>query len=183
MKNIVILIVSLILFACSTTSQDARLAIYPSVEASNVGSGITVSVTVDDARNTGIIGTIGEGAQITTSQDLSQTIGLALVDALSKQGFKVSAASNLQAINLSVSLEELTYSRDGNAVSTDVETTSKVKVDISDKGFIRTYSNAEQRTIPFSANEDSNNSQLSSTLGAIIDKIVNDQELIAALRQ
>lgn len=182
MKKIVALCAIFIVAACSTTSQDARLAIYPSVTESSIGNGIALSVTVDDARSTGVIGTYGEGSQITTSQDLAEIIGLALVDALTKQGFNVSAADADEAINILVSLEELTYSRDGNAVSTDVETASRVKVDASDKGFIRTYSNAEQRTIPFSANEDTNNSQLSSTLGSIIEKIVNDQELIAALR-
>jgi hypothetical protein len=69
----------------------------------------------------------------------------------------------------------------GNLVSTTVKTSSRVKVDVPDKGFIRTYSNEEERTIPFSVNEDSNNSQISGTLGALIEKIVNDPDLLAAM--
>jgi hypothetical protein len=54
-------------------------------------------------------------------------------------------------------------------------------VEVIGKSFLRTYSNSEERTIPFSVNEDSNNSQLSSTLGALVEKVLNDQELLNSL--
>ena len=85
------------------------------------------------------------------------------------------------AVKMLVSLEDLSYSKDGKLVTTTVETKSRVKVDVSDKGFIRTYSNSEDRTVPFSANEASNNSQLRSILERMVEKIINDAELLAAL--
>lgn len=180
MKNIYLLFV-LLLSACASTSQDARIDIYPSVTASNIGNGIALSITVDDARPTAVIGSTGENTQITTSQDLAETIGMALVDAYSKQGFTVSAASEPNAIKMMVALEDLSYTKDGNLVTTNVETKSRVKVDVSEKSFIRTYSNSEERTVPFSANEDTNNSQLRSIMERMVEKIINDAELLGVL--
>ncbi|MCP5382619.1 MAG: hypothetical protein H6912_09655 [Kordiimonadaceae bacterium] len=173
----------LLISACATPSQDARIEIFPKVNPSDIGRGTTLAITVDDARSTGVIGTMGKESQIVTSQDLAELIGLSLVDSFSKQGFTVSSASDPSAVNMMVSLEDLSYSKDGNLVTTDVETKSRIKVDVSSKGFIRTYSNSEERTVPFSSNEDSNNSQLRSILENLVEKIVNDQELIGALRR
>ena len=180
MKKIALSLI-FILSACATPSQDARIEIYPNVGPSSIGNGISLSITVDDARSTGVIGSTGENSQIITSQDLAELIGLALVDAYSKQGFTVSAADNPNAVKMLVSLKDLSYSKDGNLVTTTVETKSRVKVDVSDKGFIRTYSNSEDRTMPFSANEASNNSQLRSILERMVERIVKDAELLGAL--
>lgn len=182
MKNIYLLLV-LFLSACASSSQDARIDIYPSVAPSNIGNGKSLSITVDDARPTAVIGKTSKTTQIITSQDLAETIGLALVDAYSKQGFSVSAANDPAAIKMMVALEDLSYTKDGNLVSTNVETKSRVKVDVSEKGFIRTYSNTEERVVPFSASEDTNNSQLRSIMERMVEKIINDAELIAALSQ
>ena len=173
----------LLLSACATPSQDARIEIFPSVTPSDIGRGISLAITVDDARPTGVIGTMGKESQIVTSQDLAELIGLALVDSYSKQGFTVTAASDPTAVKMMVSLEDLSYTKDGNLVTTDVETKSRIKVDVSSKSFIRTYSNSEERTVPFSSNEDSNNSQLRSILESMVEKIVNDAELLDALRR
>ncbi|MBT5072399.1 MAG: hypothetical protein HOM63_01575 [Kordiimonadaceae bacterium] len=181
MKKIFALILIALLPACATTSQDARIEIYPNVESSNIGNGVALSITVDDARPSGVIGKIDERSQIITSQDLAQLIGVALVDSYSKQGFNVGGANNPNAVQMRVTLEDLSYFRDGSLVSTYVETKSRMKVDVSSKGFIRTYSNSEDRTVPFSSNEATNNSQLRSILERIVEKIVNDGELIAAI--
>ena len=181
MKKIAILMALSILSACASKSQNAQISIFPSVKQSNIGKQKPILITVDDLRSSGIIGELGNGDKITTSQGLSETIGLALIDAFSKQGFNVGDVNNMETVQLEVSLEELSYTKNGNTVTTDVETKSKVKVAVKKKGFERTYSNSEQRTIPFSSNEDTNNSQLSSTLGTIIDKIVNDMDLMAAM--
>ncbi len=181
MKKIFALCAAILVAACSATSQDARISIFPSVMETDIGNGVSLSITVDDARRSPLIGTYRDGAEITTSQDLAETIGLALVDSFSKQGFNVSAANNPSAVRMVVTLEGLTYTYDGQTISSSAETTSRVRVDVAEKGFIRTYNNSEQRTIPFAANQDTNNSQLSSTLGSMVEKIVNDPELISAL--
>ena len=162
-------------------SQDAQIAIYPSVSPSNIGNNIPVFLTVDDTRSSAVLGSMGEGAQMTTSQDLAATIGVAVVNGLKAKGFDVGSMGNQNSTEVKVTLEDLSFSKDGNAISTTVGTTSKATVEVESKGFLRTYSNSEERTIPFSTNEDSNNSQLSSTLGALVEKMLNDQELLNAL--
>lgn len=183
MKKIFILILITFISGCASSSQDATIGIYPRVTPSNIGAGTVLSITVDDSRSSGVIGTYGDGGQIATSQDLAETIGTVLVDSFSKQGFAVGSASNQNATRIMVSLEELSYTRDGNTLSTDVETKSRVRVEAVGKSFIRTYTNSESRTIPFGSNADSNNSQLSNTLSTMIEKIVNDGELLAALKR
>lgn len=182
MKKIVILIVSIFTVSCASKSQDARIEIFPSVAESNVGNGVTLSVTVDDSRASGVIGTTGETTQIYTSQDLAQTIGLAMVDAYSKQGFNVSSASNPTAVGMLVTLEDLSYTRDGNLVTTTVNTTSRMKVELVGKNFGKIYNNSEERVVPFSSSEQTNNSQLRSILETMVERIVSDPELLAALR-
>ena len=182
MKKLTILIACLFTAACASSSQDAQIEIFPRVAESTIGSGITLSITVDDARASGVIGTTGETTQIYTSQDLAQTIGLAMVDAFAKQGFTVSAANNPMAIRMMVSLEDLSYTRDGNVVTTTVNTTSRMSVKVDDKGFGKNYSNSEERVIPFSSSEETNNSQLRSILESMVERIVSDEDLLAALR-
>ncbi len=183
MKKIFILISSILMASCASSSQDVRIEIFPSVAESNTGSGIILSVTVDDSRPSGVIGTTGETTQIYTSQDLAETIGLAMVDAFSKQGFSVSAASNPAAVRMTVALEDLSYTRDGNLVTTIVNTTSKMRVTLEGKNFGKNYSNSEERIIPFSSSEETNNSQLRSILETLIERIVSDQELLAAIKR
>jgi len=180
MKKIYLLCV-LLLSACASSSQDAKIDIYPSITASNIGNGVALSIIVDDARPTAVIGSTGKNTQITTSQDLAETIGLALVDAYTKQGFSVSGQSDPNAIKVMVALEDLSYTKDGSLVTTNVETRSRVKVDVSEKGFVRTYTNSEERVVPFSASEDSNNSQLRSIMERMVEKIINDAELLGVL--
>ncbi len=181
MKKIIILIACLIAASCASSSQDAQIEIFPRVESSNVGSGITLAITVDDSRSSGVIGTTSDTTQIYTSQDLAETIGLAMVDAYSKQGFNVSAANHPMAIRMMVSLDDLSYTRDGNVVTTTVNTTSRMSVRLEGKNFGKNYSNSEERVIPFSSNENTNNSQLRSILETMVERIVNDEELFNAL--
>ena len=181
MKTLIFLLSVIVLAACASKSQDAVISIYPSVDESTIGAGRSIFITVDDARASSMLGEMGEGGQIYTSQDLAATIGRSLVDAFTKQGFNISSPDDQNANEILVTLQDLSYSMDNNTLSTGVETKSSMKVVVEDKGFIRTYNNSEQRTIPFSANADSNNSQLSNTLGSLVDKIINDQELLIAL--
>ncbi len=183
MKKTFILITCILMASCASSSQDARIEIFPNVTESNIGSGTILSITVDDSRPSGIIGTTGETTQIYTSQDLSETIGVAMVDAFSKQGFSVSAASDPAAVRMMVALEDLSYTRDGNLVTTTVNTTSRMRVTLEGKNFGKNYSNSEERVIPFSSSEETNNSQLRSILETIIERIVNDQELLAAVKR
>lgn len=183
MRKTVVLFICILTASCASSSQDARIELFPSVTESNIGNGVTLSVTVDDSRASGVIGTTGETTQIYTSQDLAETIGLAMVDAYSKQGFNVSAASNPMAIAMVVTLQDLSYTRDGNLVTTTVTTTSRMRVELQGKNFAKNYNNSEERVIPFSANEETNNSQLRSILETMVERIINDQELLAAIRQ
>lgn len=183
MNKIFVVLMCLFAVSCASTSQDARIEIFPNVAESTVGNGTTLSVTVDDSRQSGIIGTTGETTQIYTSQDLAETIGLAMVDAYSKQGFNVSAASNPMAVRMVVTLEDLSYTREGNLVTTTVNTKSRMRVELEGKNFGKSYSNSEERVIPFSSNEETNNAQLRSILETMVERIVNDEELLAALKR
>jgi len=180
MKKIALIAV-FILSACGTPSQDAQIEIFPAVTASNIGNGVALSITVDDARPTGVIGAVDEDSQLVTSQDLAELIGLALVDAYTKQGFNVTAANNPGAVRMVVSLEDLSYTKDGALVTTTVATKSRVTVNINDKGYSNTYSNSEDRTVPFSANEATNNSILRSILERMVERIANDANLLGVL--
>lgn len=182
MKKLVLLCV-LLLSACATSSQDAEIAIYPKVSPSNIGDGVPLSISVEDARPTGVIGYYGDGGQISTSQDLALTIGVALVDSFSRMGFQVTDVNGLNAVHLHVFLEELKYTTEGGTITSDVETTSRIKVEAVGKNFIRTYTNTEERKIPFSSSPATNNSHLSNTLNTTIQRIVSDQELMAALKR
>ena len=181
MRLLIFLVSIFVLVACASKSQDAVISIYPSVSESTIGAGRSIFITVDDVRASAVLGEMGEGGQIHTSQDLAATIGRSLVDAFAKQGFNISSAEDQNANEILVTLQDLSYSMDNNTLSTGIETKSSMKVVVENKGFIRTYNNSEQRTIPFSANADSNNSQLSNTLGSLVEKVINDQELLAAL--
>ena len=180
MKKIALLIL-LLLPACGTPSQDAQIEIYPSVTPSSIGNGVSLSITVDDARPTGVIGAVDKDSQLVTSQDLAELIGVALVEAYSKQGFNVTAASNPGAVKMVVTLEDLSYTKDGALVTTTVATKSRVKVDVEGKGYSNTYSNNEERTVPFSANEATNNSILRSIMERMVERIANDANLLGVL--
>lgn len=182
MKKLALLCV-LFLSACAASSQDAEIAIYPKITPSNIGDGIPLSISVEDARPTGVIGYYGDGGQISTSQDLAMTIGVALVDGFSRMGFRLTDVNASDAVHLHIFLEELNYKMEGGTITSDVETTARVKVEAVGKNFIRTYTNNEERKIPFSSNPATNNSHLSNTLNNSIQRIVSDQELIAALKQ
>ena len=180
MKKIALLIL-LILPACGTPSQDAQIDIYPSVTPSSIGNGVSLSITVDDARSTGVIGAIDEDSQLVTSQDLAELIGVALVDAYSKQGFNVTAENTPGVVKMVVTLEDLSYTKDGALVTTTVATKSRVKVDVANKNYSNTYSNNEERTVPFSANEATNNSILRSIMERMVERIANDANLLGVL--
>lgn len=181
MKKLIVLFVISALTACASMSQDAVIAVYPKVQQSNVGHGLPLSIVVEDKRPTGVIGVYGDGGQISTSQDMAMVLGIAFVDSFSKMGFDLTDANDPGAIHMKVYLEELSFTTEGGTISTDVETKSRIKIEALERGFNRTYSNSEQRTIPFSSNPDTNNSQLSNTLNTTVQRIVTDMELITAL--
>lgn len=183
MKRLLILAMIGIIAACAASSQDAVISIYPKVNPSNIGAGIPLSISVEDSRSTGVIGTFGDGGQISTSQDMAMTMGIALVDSFSKMGFNVRNAGSTDAVHMHVFLEDLHYTMEGGTITTNVETNSRVRVEAVNKGFNRTYSNSEERKIPFSSNPATNNSQLSNTLNTTVQRIVSDNDLIAALKQ
>jgi uncharacterized lipoprotein YajG len=183
MKKILILVLVGIISSCASSSQDAVISIYPKVTSSNVGSGIPLSISVEDSRSSGVIGTYGDGGQISTSQDLALTIGVALVDSFSSMGFTVTDVDGVGSVHLHVFLEELNYTMEGGTITTDVETHSRVKVEAVGKTFIRTYTNTEERKVPFSSSPETNNSHLSNTLNTTIQRIVSDDELIEALKR
>lgn len=172
--------------ACaSNKSQDALISAFPRVEESNIGSGKALSIRVNDDRSNRVIGRLGDGpdaAEITTSQNLAETIGVSLSDAFAKKGFRISSANDDSAIDVLVTLQELSYSLNRDTLSTDVETKSAANVVVQSKSFNRAYSNGLTRTIPFAPNEDSNNSQLSDTVTTLLEKIASDERLLDALK-
>lgn len=196
--------------SCAMSSQDAVISIFPQVNSSNIGESIPLSISVEDSRSSNVIGTygnsdtnssnqdiertiedsrstdsnnnFGNSPQIYTTQDLARTIGVALVDSFSKMGFNIADSNSSNAVRLNVYLEELNYTIDSGTIKTDVETKSRVRVEAINKGYNRTFSNSEQRTVPFSATAESNNSQLSNTLNTTIQRIVDDSDLINALK-
>lgn len=213
MKNILLISILTFVTACATSSQDAVITIFPKVNSSNIGDSLPLYISVEDSRSSRVIGTYGDsdddknstsqdiestiedsrstegagkyggGRQIYTTQDLARTIGVALVDSFSKMGFNVTDKNSPSAVHLHVFLEELNYTMEGGTIKTEVETKSRIKVEAVDKGYIRTFSNTEQRTVPFSANSESNNSQLSNTINTTIQRIVDDADLISALKK
>ena len=183
MKKLLIIAMVGIIVACAASSQDAVISIYPQVTPSNIGDGIPLSISVEDSRATGVIGTYGDGGQISTSQDMAVTMGIALVDSFSKMGFNVRGSDSIGAVHMHVFLEDLHYTMEGGTITTDVETNSRVRVEAVGKDFNRTYSNSEERKIPFSSNPATNNSQLSNTLNTTVQRIVSDNELIESLKR
>lgn len=211
MKKTLLVVILAFTAACATSSQDAVISIFPKVNSSNIGESIPLYISVEDSRSSGIIGTYGNsdqnendqdiersledsrstnqssqyrsGSQIYTSQDLARTIGVALVDSFSRMGFQITDKDSPSVVHLHVFLEELNYEVDSGTIKTDVVTKSRVRVEAIDKGYNRTFSNSEQRAVPFSANADSNNSQLSNTLNTTIQRIIDDNDLINALKK
>ena len=211
MKNILLVSILFFVTACGTSSQDAVISIFPKVNPSNIGDSIPLHVSVVDSRSSKVIGTygvndqnptsediestiedsratntarrFGGGSQIYTSQDLARTIGVALVDSFSRVGFSITDKNSTSAIHLHVFLEELNYTMDPGTIKTEVNTKSRVRVEAVDKGYIRTFSTSAQITVPFSASSDSNNSQLSNTLNTTIQRIIDDADLISALKK
>ena len=66
-------------------------------------------------------------------------------------------------------------------MTTTIATKSRVRVDVADKGYSNTYSNNEERTVPFSANEATNNSILRSIMERMVERIANDANLLGVL--
>lgn len=182
MKKILVIILMFSISACaSNKSQDAIISAFPRVMDSNVGSGKALVIRVEDIRTNKVIGSLGEGAEISSSRNLAEIIGLALSDAYAKKGFRISSVNDSSAVDLLVTLQELSYTLNRDTLSTDVATKSAANVVVESTKFNRAYSNGLTRTIPFAPNEDSNNSQLSDTVTTLLEKIVNDEQLLEAL--
>lgn len=195
MKNVLVILASLMLGACAFTPQTADLNPTLHLTQSNIGKGTEISVRVVDERTQKILGHRGsafmKGAKITTDQDIPGLFHGKIMEALAAQGFAPVAYDEERPLQLRVDIRNLEYYTSTGFWSGGIHTNAAVKATatltsslVSVKGskkFEKVYISEGEKRVLFVPGAGSNERELNSAIAGVLEKMVGDQELLSFL--
>lgn len=163
----------------------------PTVKASTRGRNVPVVLRVVDKRSDTVIGyqtTQADGTQknpITSAGDVSRVLCKKLADGLRRKGFETQAYSgpSKQKPRLTVTLDQLSYKQSGGDMSGKVHVAVELKAqaETAKQTYQATYSIGKNKRRALLHTRKENQQLINQALGSVLQSLLNDHKLIAAL--
>jgi Uncharacterized lipoprotein len=173
--------------ACAFNPQTVKIAPVVSFPSSELGKGKEVFLTVVDERPKQILGhrgtAYGAAAEITSNDDMATVIREKMSAGLSSNGFRVKTGSSLVSTSMKVEIRLIEYTTSTGFWTGGVHTRAAFK-GVCKNGF-REYGNLyrqenEERVLVV-PDAETNEQWINRAVGQALDKIFNDQEMLACL--
>lgn len=179
----------LVLGACALSPQQVALRPQLEVAAANYGQQRSINVRVEDRRSNPVIGTrggvYGNTSTIEVGNNHLQEIARSLAGALGQWGFRSEVEGYRgEALEFLVSLDHLSYRPDSSVGGVLVITADvSLRVEYGDSYYTGKYSASQKLRYATLPSEEKNNEEINKVLSLALEKIFQDQGLIAFLRQ
>jgi uncharacterized lipoprotein len=185
-KNILVIMLSLLVVACAHSPQQVTIAPVLSMEGDPYGNNRPVNVTVDDRREAKTIGSRGgiysETSVITIKNDLSQAVLAAAKGKLAVQGFDVNSG-NADATSLVVVIDDISFEPLNSAIGNVIEVQVVFLAELNSGGekFSSSYTSKSNRKTVMAPNEEENSELLTGLVSKTMDRMFADPKLQAFL--
>jgi uncharacterized lipoprotein len=185
-KNILVIMLSLLVVACAHSPQQVTIAPVLSMEGDAYGNNRPVSVSVDDRRESKTIGSRGgiyyETSVITIKNDLSQAVLAAAKGKLAVQGFDVNT-TNTDATSLVVVIEDISFEPINTTIGNVIEVRVIFLAELNSGGekFSSSYTSKSNRKTVMAPNEEDNSELLTGLVSKTMDRMFADPKLQAFL--
>ncbi len=140
---------------------------------------------VRDERETNILGQRGgpykETALLKTKEDVSENISNSLKTTFENSGFSINDETTNQLV---VSLMHLSYESEGETRVSAVQISAEVKANVAtlDGAFTKQYKARHRKEVLLAPNEETNEKLINDVLGAVVQRVLNDKELLVYLK-
>ncbi len=186
-KIITFMLICFGLSACAFTPQTAVIKPEVNFTETDEGHGATVVVKVVDERSSKALGHRGsatyKGAKITTTQDIEGLIREEIMQGLAKKGFKPIDCTSECTPNLKVEIRLLEYSTSTGFFTGGIHTKAALKAIANANGKIyeKIYRVDNEKRVVVVPTASANEKYLNQLVSEILNKLFQDQELIATL--
>lgn len=174
---------SLTVVGCAWVPQEARLRIDSGKSVSEVGRGMRVAVKIHDRRPQSVLGYRGvdsQNAAITTKQNLALLFRDAIIEGLSRYGFKATDYDGESSRVLSVEIRKLEYSTDMEFWKGMVKAEAWLGASMSRDGlrFEQNYTGVSKQTTVEAPRARTNERLLNNAISDAVRALVNDPTLL-----
>ena len=186
-KIIVVVFISLFLAACSLSPQVVKIdPILSDAKGSAGPGGAAFDLAVTDSRESPVLGQRGgvykDTAVVKTEGDITARIKQKLSAAFNKAGFTIDpSASN----RLNVSIVKLHYQGFGENRISEVEVGAEILATATRPGgkFSKSYKASRKKEVLKAPDDNKNEEMINEIFGAVIQRVLDDAELLDYLKQ
>ncbi|NQT81686.1 hypothetical protein HQ563_01580 [bacterium] len=182
-----ITVVLAFLCGCAFTPQQATLRPVVTVAETNIGTGVEIGVKVLDERPDELLGhrgsAYGSAAKITTDQDVAAIFYREIVEGLKKNGFSPVAYAEDFPRTLKVEIRSIKYDTSTGFWTGGVHTTAAIKAlaTNSEETYENFYRFQSEKRVVFVPSAKTNARLINETVSQVLNKLFNDQDLMAFL--
>lgn len=178
-----ILVAVMITVGCAWVPQEARIKIDTGSATSEAGRGVRVAVKVYDRRPDTVLGYRGvdtQNAAITTKQNLVVLFRDAIIEGLSRKGFKATDYDGETPRVLSVEIRKVEYSTDMEFWKGVVKTEAWLVASMTRGGarFEQNYVGTRKQTTVEAPRAKTNERLLNEAVSEAVNALVNDPSLL-----
>lgn len=178
---------ALLTTGCAFSPQKVTFAPNPTVTASTVGANISVSVKVEDERDSTAIGhrgtAYGKAASITTEQDIAAVIENTIIAGLRNQGFDARPQTGTTDAALHVELRLIDYDTSTGfwTGGVHIRTTLKARATRGTAIYEQTYRAEREERVTVVPTAETNATWLNQSLDTALTQLLSDTKLIGLL--
>jgi len=176
-----------VLYGCATHNQNVFLDPPVKVAASSVGQGKVVWVQVKDSRLTKTLGVVGDlqgsYGHISVEHDFSTTVYQRVSAALRNMGFAAQPTPGPDGRILVIDVHDMKYksTREGLAYETDVAVEVAATARNGEDRYERLFRAGEKQSAPLMPSEKERSEAINRAVGATLEDMLNDEQLVGLL--
>ncbi len=183
LQYIVLTVCCCFLTSCAFVSQKVRLTPEANIMMSNKGEGKVISLKVTDERNSNVIGhrgVNGGGGTITLDQDIRNIFEYEIARGLSRKGFKVVPSGRNGNRVLKIEIRALNYHLAMGFWTFGLHTKSAIKgiALVNGKSYEKFYKAEDEKRVAAAPAERENEKIINKIVSDVLEKMLNDYELI-----
>lgn len=184
-QAIAIVLSSLLLAACALNQHDVAMELNAPVEASTLGTGVRVSLRVEDDRDDLVVGQRGydsQGADI-TADDVIPTLEREIAGGLEAKGFTVVSQGEAADAELWADLRNFSFVLESSLFSGSqtINVVLRANVEKGGKELQRTYKLNEEEVRWIAPTASGLNEIMSDALSRVMAQMMSDRELMSFL--
>ncbi len=187
MKKLLLLALSMLLWSCASTTQKLDLNPVLVVSGSEAGERLVVQLRVTDTRPSGSFAQRGSRAvvnnAVTTHQAVADVVRDRVSEGLGRKGFQAVGENQAAARIMTISVERFDFQRPeaGMGSIVRIQAAFDVRVDARAGWFEKCFQARREEKTVLLADARDNEAVVNEVLSDLINRVLDDERLLAAL--